>query len=147
MGKNKFGGASGPSQRQLKVGEEIRRALSGALLRGDIHDDTLARLSITVSEVRVSPDLRNATAFVLPLGGFEAEEALAALKRNKGELRRAIAKEVRLKYSPDLSFIRDDAYDRMDEARRLLNSDVVRADVEGRDGSDGASSPEGTKDD
>ena len=130
MAKHTHGAAHGPSQRQLKVGEEIRRALSGILLRGDLHDDELARLSITVSEVRVSPDLRNATAFVLPLGGHHAAEALAALKRNKGEIRRALSKEVRLKYSPDLSFVRDDGYDRMDEARRLLNSEQVRADVE-----------------
>lgn len=141
MAKHTHGAAHGPSQRQLKVGEEIRRALSGILLRGDLHDDELARLSITVSEVRVSPDLRNATAFVLPLGGHHAEEALAALKRNKGEIRRALSKEVRLKYSPDLSFVRDDGYDRMDEARRLLNSERVRADLDAGDGREGDSAP------
>lgn len=130
MAKHTQGAAHGPSQRQLKVGEQIRRALADILLRGDLHDDDLARASITVSEVRVSPDLRNATAFVLPLGGFNADGVIKALKRNKGEIRRALAKEVRLKYSPDLSFVRDDGYDRMDETRRLLNEDRVRADID-----------------
>lgn len=133
MAKHTHGSAHGPSQRQLKVGEELRRALADILLRGDLHDDALARASITVSEVRASPDLRNATVFVMPLGGVAVEETIKALKRNKGEIRRALAKEVRLKYSPDLSFVRDDSFDRMDETRRLLSEDRVRADV-ARDG-------------
>ncbi len=138
MAKHTHGSSSGPSQRQLKVGEEIRRALSGILLRGDLHDDELARLSITVSEVRVSPDLRNAVAFVLPLGGINADGVIEALRRNKGEIRRQLAKEVKMKFSPDLSFQRDDSYDRMDEARRLLSEDRVRADVKASDDADEA---------
>jgi ribosome-binding factor A len=138
MGKKPIGGGDGPTQRQLKVGETVRRALADILLRGDLHDDALSRASITVSEVRISPDLRNATAFVLPLGGVNTKEVIKALQRNKGELRRALSKEISLKYAPDLSFQRDDSYDRMDEARRLLNTDRVRADVAAPDTDDDA---------
>lgn len=136
MAKHTHGSAHGPSQRQLKVGEEIRRSLAAILLRGDLHDDVIARASITVSEVRTSPDLRNATVFVMPLGGVAVDEVLAALGRAKGEIRRALSREVRLKYSPDLSFVRDDGYDRMDETRRLLNDARVRADIDGETGED-----------
>ncbi|KAG1649663.1 Ribosome-binding factor A [Nymphon striatum] len=94
MAKNsKFAGA-GPSQRQLRVGELIRRTLSEILNRGEIHDPDLNRMSITVSEVRVTPDLRIATAFVLPLGGKDKEEAIEALARNKGEIRHTITKQM-----------------------------------------------------
>lgn len=135
MAKKPTGGA-GPTQRMLKVGESIRRSLADIFLRGDLHDDTLARASITVSEVRVTPDLRSATAFVLPLGGINAEEVIKALQRNKGEIRRALTKDMSLKHSPELTFLRDDSYDRMDEARRLLSIDRVRADVEAPDRTD-----------
>lgn len=133
MAKNPSGGGAGPTQRQLKVGESIRRALADVLLRGSLHDDSLVRASITVAEVRMSSDLRNATAFVLPLGGINTDEVIEALRRNKGEIRRLLSKDVKLKHSPDLSFQRDDSYDRMDEARRLLNTARVRADVEAVD--------------
>ena len=120
----------GPSQRQLKVGETLRRALSDLLLRGDLHDPELDRMSITVSEARMSPDLRHATVFVLPLGGVGTAEALAALERNRPELRRMLARELQLKFAPDLRFLADESFDRMDEARRLLGSDRVRRDLE-----------------
>ena len=80
MAQNRFHSGNGPSQRQLRVGELIRRTLSDVLLRGDVHDPDLNRFSITVGEVRTSPDLKVATAYVLPLGGNDAEEALAALR-------------------------------------------------------------------
>ncbi len=121
-----------PSQRQLRVGELIRRTLSDVLNRGDIHDPDLNRMSITVSEVRASPDLKVATAFVLPLGGCGRDEALDALRRNKGELRRAINKGLTLKYSPDLRFVIDESFDRMDETRRLLSQYNVRRDLDER---------------
>ncbi|MBM9593678.1 30S ribosome-binding factor RbfA [Roseitranquillus sediminis] len=124
-------GTGAPSQRQLRVGELIRRTLSDVLNQGDIHDPELNRLSITVGEVRTSPDLRVATAYVLPLGGEHRDEALAALRRNRGELRRAISKDLTLKFSPELRFEIDDTFDRMDETRRLFESDAVRRDVEG----------------
>lgn len=131
MAKNRFSDRSGPSQRQLRVGELIRRTLSDVLNRGDIHDPELNGLSITVSEVRASPDLKIATAYVLPLGGGHREEAIAALKRNKFELRRAISKEMTLKFTPDLRFLIDETFDRMDETRRLFARDEVRRDIEG----------------
>ncbi len=122
-----------PSQRQLKVGETLRRALADVLARGDVHDPELARFSITVSEARMSPDLRHATVFVMPLGGEGEAEALALLERNRGELRRAINRELRLKFSPDLRFQPDRSFDRMDETRRLLSEDRVRRDLEDED--------------
>ncbi|SLN65172.1 Ribosome-binding factor A [Pseudoruegeria aquimaris] len=132
MAKNIHHTGAGPSQRQLRVGELIRRTLSDVLNRGDIHDPDLNRMSITVGEVRVSPDLKIATAYVLPLGGQGREEALPLLRRNKGELRRAISKQMALKYAPDLRFVLDETFDRMDETRRLLSQENVRRDVEQR---------------
>ena len=88
MAKNRSSEGRGPSQRQLRVGELIRRKLSELLQRGEIHDPDLSRMSITVGEVRVSPDLRIATAYVLPLGGDGKDEALALLRENRHEIRR-----------------------------------------------------------
>ena len=130
MGKNKFHDGPGPSQRQLRVGELIRRSLSEVLARGDIHDPELNRLSITVGEVSTSPDLKIATAYVLPLGGTGKEDVVQLLARNKGELRRIIGKEMTLKYAPDLRFRLDETFDQMDETRRLFSQDNVRRDLE-----------------
>lgn len=130
MAKHAHDRDAGPSQRQLRVGELIRRTLSDVLNRGDIHDPELNRMSITVGEVRTSPDLRVATAFVMPLGGQGRDEALEALRRNKGELRRAVNKGLTLKFSPELRFVIDESFDQMDETRRLLNQDTVRRDLE-----------------
>lgn len=130
MSKSKSSEGAGPSQRQLRVGELIRRTLSDVLARGDVHDAELGRMSITVGEVRTSPDLRYATAFVLPLGGKNKQEALDALRRNKHELRRLVTKNMTLKFAPDLKFELDDTFDRMDETRRLLDDAQVRRDVE-----------------
>ncbi|MDM8166235.1 30S ribosome-binding factor RbfA [Roseovarius sp.] len=131
MAKNKFHDGPGPSQRQLRVGELIRRTLSDVLMRGDIHDPDLNRLSVTVGEVRTSPDLKVATAYVLPLGGEGQEDVIGLLARNKGELRRIIGKKLELKYAPDLRFRIDETFDKMDETRRLFEQDNVRRDVEG----------------
>jgi len=136
MGKNKFHDGPGPSQRQLRVGELIRRSLSDVLARGDVHDPELNRLSITVGEVRTSPDLRIATAYVLPLGGSGQEEVIALLARNKSELRRLVSKKLALKFAPDLRFRLDDTFDRMDETRRLFGQDAVRRDLGDDDLSD-----------
>lgn len=130
MAKNSHFSGAGPSQRQLRVGELIRRTMADVLNRGDVHDPDLGRMSITVSEVRVSPDLKIATAYVLPLGGEGREAAIEALARNKGELRRAISKQMTLKYAPDLRFRIDESFDAMDETRRLLASDHVRQDLD-----------------
>ncbi len=133
MARNIHHEGAGPSQRQLRVGELIRRALSDALMRGDLHDPELDRTSITVGEVRMSPDLRHATVFVMPLGGGDVQAVIKALARNHGELRRAVTKAVTLKYAPDLRFRADESYDRMDETRRLLALDEVRRDLESPD--------------
>lgn len=130
MAKNSYSSGSGPSQRQLRVGELIRRGLSELLQRGEIHDPDLNRLSITVGEVRTSPDLRVATVYVLPLGGKGKDEVVSLLARNKGELRRLVTKKLALKHSPDLRFRLDDTFDKMDETRRLFEQDTVRRDIE-----------------
>lgn len=136
MAKNTFSSGAGPSQRQLRVGELIRRTLSEVLARGDIHDPDLNRMSITVGEVRTSSDLKVATAYVLPLGGQGKEEALAALRRNRNELRRVVAKGLTLKYAPELRFALDETFDRMDDTRRLFAQDDVRRDLEQDDDED-----------
>jgi ribosome-binding factor A len=129
MAKNRFHEGPGPSQRQLRVGELIRRTLSEVLARGDVHDPELNRMSITVGEVRTSPDLKIATAYVLPLGGTGRDEVIGLLARNKGELRRVVSKKLALKFAPDLRFQLDETFDRMDETRRMLSQDVVRRDT------------------
>lgn len=130
MAKNMQHESRGPSQRQLRVGELIRRTLSDVLIRGEIHDPDLNRMSITVGEVRISPDLRIATAYVLPLGGRGRDEALAALRRNRNELRRAVSKEVTLKFSPEIKFAIDETFDRLDDTRRLFEQEDVRRDLD-----------------
>ena len=130
MAKNRFHDGPGPSQRQLRVGELIRRTLSEVLARGDIHDPELNRLSITVGEVRTSPDLKIATAYVLPLGGSGQDVVVELLARNKNELRRAIGKKLGLKYTPDLRFQLDETFDRMDDTRRLFDQEAVRRDLD-----------------
>jgi len=136
MAQNRFSKGAGPSQRQLRVGELIRRTLSQVLQRGEVHSDTLRAMSITVGEVRVSPDLRIATAYVLPLGGRDADDALVALNRAKGELRHHVAKAVKLKFAPELSFILDDTFDRMDRTRELLADERVQRDLAKRSDED-----------
>jgi ribosome-binding factor A len=130
MAKNRSHISEGPSQRQLRVGELIRRTLSDVLARGDIHDPDLNRYSITVGEVRTSPDLRVATAYVVPLGGKGQDDILELLNRNRGELRRAVSKNLTLKFSPELRFKLDDTFDRMDDTRRMFEQDNVRRDIE-----------------
>lgn len=140
MAQKRFSTGTGPSQRQLRVGELIRRTLSDTLSRQEIHDPELNRMSITVGEVRVSPDLRIATVYALPLGGQGKDEAIAALKRNNYELRRAVAKNVLLKNVPELRYQTDDTFDRMDEARRLFSDETVQRDIKAT--GDGADQPE-----
>ncbi|HGG06050.1 MAG TPA: 30S ribosome-binding factor RbfA [Aliiroseovarius sp.] len=129
MATRRFHKSDGPTQRQLRVGELIRRTLSDMLMQGMVHDPDLNRMSITVGEVRTSPDLKIATAYVLPLGGKGREDAIAALARNRHELRRAIGKVVNLKYTPDLRFVIDETFDQMDESRRLFAQDDVQRDL------------------
>ena len=129
MAKNKFNDNFGPSQRQLRVGELIRRALSEILLQGIIHDPDLNRISVTVSEVTASPDLKIATAYVCPLGGEGGEDLISLLAKNKSEIRRSISKKLTLKYTPDLRFRIDETFDRMDETRRLFSQENIKRDL------------------
>ena len=129
MAKNKFNNNPGPSQRQLRVGELIRRALSEILMQGIIHDPDLNRISVTVSEVSASPDLKIATAYVCPLGGEGGEDLIALLAKNKSEIRRSISKKLTLKYTPDLRFRLDETFDRMDETRRLFSQENIKRDL------------------
>lgn len=113
-----------PTKRQLRVGEELRHALSRVLARGELHDPVLHDVPITVSEIRVSPDLKNATAYVVPLGGeatADEVEVLTALKRAAPFLRTVMAREVDLRHVPRLTFEADDTFD---EAQRI--SDLLR---------------------
>jgi ribosome-binding factor A len=118
-----------PGQRQLRVAEVIRRALSDILARGEVHDPELAHVSVTVAEVQVSPDLRHAAAFVLPLGGVNTEGVLKALTRNRHELRRLVTRQIDLRFSPELTFRADRRFDQMDRTRELLASPEVRRDL------------------
>jgi ribosome-binding factor A len=123
-------GSGSPNQRQLRVGEVIRRALSEILARGDVHDPDLGLASITVAEVRVTPDLRHATAYVLPLGGVNTPEVVRALGRNRVEIRRLVTDRIDLKFSPELEFRADTRFDQMDRTREILSSPSVRRDLE-----------------
>jgi len=129
MAKNRSYQKSGPSQRQLKVGEVIRRTLSEILARGEIHDAELNRISITISEVTTSPDLQIATVYVMPLGGNLYDETIAALARNKGQMRSIVGRKAGLKYAPDLRFRIDETFDRMDSTRQLFEREEVRRDL------------------
>lgn len=137
MSNKRFSSGSGPSQRQLRVGELIRRTLSDVLNRAEIHDPDLNRMSITVGEVSCSPDLKVATVYVMPLmGSVRIEEAIEALARNKAELRHRVASELTLKYAPDLRFRPDETFDRLDETRRLFADPKVRQDISAPDADD-----------
>ncbi len=129
------GDAKAPSQRQLRVGEELRHALAWILERGDIRDPGLGGVAVTVTEVRVSPDLRNATAFVMPLGGGESEDVVAALNRAAPFLRRKIGKAVKLKYLPGLKFIADPSFDQAGRISDLLKDPSVARDLAPENGS------------
>lgn len=120
------------SQRQLRVGELVRHALSDILMRGEVHDPDLAAQPITVPEVRMSPDLKIATVFVMPLGGANQDQIVKALARNARPLRGELAKRIRqLKYMPTLRFRLDTRFDDDDRLRNLLSDPRVAADIEG----------------
>lgn len=119
-----------PSQRQLRVSESLRRALSDVFLRGDIADDDLKGAMITVSEVRTSPDLKNATVYVLPLGGANQDKVLAGLERHKRFIRGEVTRRVDLKYMPELTFELDVTFDQSSRMSELLRSPEVARDIE-----------------
>lgn len=124
------GHAKGPSQRQLRVGELVRHKLSELLVRGEIHDDTIASHVITVTEVRMSPDLKLATAYIMPLGGADLKPVLAALDNNRKFIRAEVAHAVNLKFAPDIRFREDDTFEEAMRIDRLLHSPKVRQDIE-----------------
>jgi ribosome-binding factor A len=128
--------SGGPTQRQLRVGEVIRRRLAEVLARGEVGDPALDGVSVTVSEVRMTPDLRHAAAYVLPLGGGNADGVVAALNRNRAVLRRLVTAGITLRYSPELSFAPDRSFDQADHTRRLLESEAVQRDLAKGDGPD-----------
>jgi len=119
-----------PSQRQLRAGELIRHALMDILAREEFDDPALHGRSITITEVRISPDLRNATAFAAPLGGEDMQRTIAALNRAAGFLRGRLSREIDMRYTPQLSFISDDSYDEARRIDQLLASDRVRRDLD-----------------
>jgi len=122
--------ASGPSQRQLRVGELIRHKLAEMLARGEIYDDVLASHVVTISEVRMSPDLKLATAYVMPLGGKDIAPVLEALKRHSRFIRGEIAHAVDLRTAPEIRFREDETFEEVSRIDRLLHSERVRRDVE-----------------
>ena len=118
-----------PSQRQLRVGELIRHAMAEMLARGDVHDEVIETHLVTVPEVRMSADLRLATIYVMPLGGRDEGEVLAALDRHKRYLRGEIAHRVNLKFAPEIRFRIDDRFDEAERIDRLLRSPQVARDL------------------
>ena len=125
----------GPSQRMLRVGELVRHALADIFARGDIEDEALVGSVVTVPEVRMTPDLKLANAYVMPLGGAHAEEIVAALNRHAKFIRGRVAPKINMKYAPDIRFFVDDTFEEAGRIDELLRSDRVKRDLEG-DGSD-----------
>jgi ribosome-binding factor A len=130
----RFGPAGAPSQRQLRVGEQVRHALADALARSEVNDPALEGFIISVLEVRMSPDLRHGTAIIMPLGGQGEAEALAALNRNAKALRGSVSRRLRgLKFAPDLRFRIDDRYDEAARIETIFAQERVRRDLAERD--------------
>lgn len=119
----------GRSVRLLRVGEQVRHALSDILMRGDVHDETLASHSVSITEVRMSPDLRHATVFVKSLLGADEAEVIQALKRNVRYLRGEVSRRVNTKYAAQLKFLPDESFDEGSHIDRLLRSPKVAADL------------------
>jgi ribosome-binding factor A len=121
--------APGGSQRQLRVGETVRHAIADILAHGDVHDPELEGHIITVPEVRMSPDLKLATVYVMPLGGRDTEVVIAALNRNKKFLRGEVAHRVNLKFAPEIRFRIDDRFDEAERIEKLLRTPEVQRDL------------------
>ena len=121
------------SVRLLKVGEQVRHVLSDILSRGNVHDDTLAKHLVSVTEVRMSPDLRHATVFVKPLLGKDEEVVLKALRTNTAYLQREVASKVNTKYAAKLKFLADDSFDEGSHIDKLLRDPKVARDLTDED--------------
>ena len=120
---------SGPSVRVLRVGEQVRHVLSEILQRGDVHDDVLASHPVSVTEVRMSPDLRHATVFVKPLLGRDEEAVIKALRTNTAYLQREVAHRIRMKYAAKLKFLPDESFDEASHIDALLRDPKVARDL------------------
>jgi ribosome-binding factor A len=121
---------SQPSQRALRAGELVRHAVAEILSRGDLHDPVITKHVITVPEVRMTPDLRQATIYVMPLGGKDAKEVVAALERNKKFLRGEIAHRVNLKFAPDIRFRIDERFEEAERIEKILRTPQVQRDLD-----------------
>jgi ribosome-binding factor A len=122
--------AEGRSVRLLRVGEQVRHVLSELLQRGEVHDDTLERHLVSITEVRMSPDLRHATVFVKPLLGQDEDDVLKALRQNTAFLQREVANRVRTKYAAKLKFVADESFDEGSHIEQLLRAPKVAQDLE-----------------
>ncbi len=127
----KKGTAAGGSQRQLRVSEIVRHAVADILANGSVHDPELEGHIITVPEVRMSPDLKLATVYVMPLGGRDTDKVIAALERNKKFVRGEVARRVNLKFAPDLRFRVDERFDEAERIEKLLRTPAVQRDLAG----------------
>lgn len=121
----------GPSVRVLRVGEQVRHILSDILARGDVHDDVLSAQPVSVTEVRMSPDLRHATVFIKPLLGKDEEAVLKALRTNTAYLQKTVAAKVRMKYAAKLKFLADESFDEASHIDALLRDPKVARDIGG----------------
>ncbi len=119
--------------RLLRVGEQMRHTLSEILARGDVHDETLAKHSVTITEVRMSPDLRHATVFMKPLLGRDEEDVLKALRTNTAYLQREVAARVHMKYAAKLKFLADESFDEGSHIDKLLRDPKVAQDLGSED--------------
>ena len=127
---SKPGAPKGPSQRMLRIGEMMRHKIAEMLIRGEIHDDVLASHSITIPEVRISPDMKLATVYVMPLGGKSVKPVIEALTRHRKYIRTEVAQTLDLRYAPDLRFREDETFEEATRIDRLLDSPKVRQDIE-----------------
>ncbi len=127
----------GPNVRALRVGEQVRHILSEILQRGDVHDDVLAKHVVSVTEVRMSPDLRHATVFIKPLLGREEEAVLKALRTNTAYFQREVASRTRLKYAAKIKFLADDSFDEGSHIDKLLRDPKVAQDLVKDDADEG----------
>ena len=125
---------SGPSVRVLRVGEQVRHVLSEILQRGDVHDDVLAKHPVSITEVRMSPDLRHATVFVKPLLGRDEDAVIKALRTNTAYLQREVAHRIRMKYAAKLKFLPDESFDEASHIDKLLRDPKVARDLDGGEG-------------
>lgn len=125
---------TGPSQRMLRVGELVRHALAAMFARGDLEDDALRGSVITVPEVRMTPDLKIANAYIMPLGGLHAEEIVAALNRHRKFVRGRVAPQINMKFAPEVRFFVDDTFEEAGRIDALLRSDKVQRDLDDEDG-------------